>query len=104
MVATQFVSSVMSASNHPSHLGLSHRRVTDLLSKSTILGSPGWLGGLYGFSARMGSPVKMGSDCPSLLMAETSNWYRCPGFRPLAVASGVLVVQAETHSPLSMSM
>ena len=33
----------------------------------------------------MGSPVKMGSDCPSLLMADTSNWYRCPGFRPCTV-------------------
>ena len=29
----------------PSFLGLSQRSVTDLLSKSTILGSPGWLGG-----------------------------------------------------------
>ena len=41
---------------------------------------------LYGFSARMGSVVKRGSDWPSLLMAETSNWYRWPGLRPLAVA------------------
>ena len=59
---------------------------------------------LYGFSARMGSPVKIGSDWPSLLMADTSNWYKCPGLRPEAVALGVVVVQAVTHSPLSMSM
>ena len=31
---------------------------------------------LYGFSARIGSPVNTGSDWPSLLIAETSNWYR----------------------------
>jgi len=65
---------------------LAHLRVTDLLSKSVIDGSPGAPGGLYGFSARIGSPVKTGSDCPSLFIAETSNWYRWPGLRPFAVA------------------
>ena len=41
---------------------------------------------LYGFSARIGSPVNTGSDWPSLFIAETSNWYRWPGLRPFAVA------------------
>ena len=49
----------------PSLLGFSHLSVTDLLSKSTILGSPGWLGG----------PTTLRSDCGQELDVWGGDFY-----------------------------